>query len=453
LKISRVFKYGSIIVVYLIILHIIFPSWLNSPIKQGIFNLFNNFYANWTLIFPFIGIIALGGLVTYYGLHFLASFGKGYKAKGDFTPNISILIASKDERPLLGHTLNSIINSEYPKDKYEIIIITSGSSDNSTEFCEQFAKEHNNIEIKILSDHIEKKGKPAALNYGLKHIKYDICVFYDAGIKITPNNIKELINPLQDEREIVTAGPVIVDNYNDNYWTRGILIDYSFLSGGSLYSDVKNKLGSSCYLLGRNFCIRTKNLLNYNGFNEDALTEDLYLTVLLNLDGIKIRFVPNAKAFDIVPNKWKIIKKQRLRWVGGYVGDAAPLMELKKGNKSGAQIIISRNLSMLFLAHIDIFFFFSIPFAVIFWIFNFYYLLMWTLSFMIFTYGFLINGIRKYGEGHYLSLFWMPVCSFIHLWMFTLQFRLPKEISWEKTPVLLKKDKDEIENLIEITNE
>ncbi|MHA1831610.1 MAG: hypothetical protein ACTSWR_08790, partial [Candidatus Helarchaeota archaeon] len=90
MKISKVIFYGSIVATYFIVLHIFFPPWLNSPIKQGIDSLFTNFSANWLLIFPFIGLVALCGLLIYYGIHFVASFGISYKSKKYYYPSTSI---------------------------------------------------------------------------------------------------------------------------------------------------------------------------------------------------------------------------------------------------------------------------------------------------------------------------------------------------------------------------
>ncbi|MHA1752643.1 MAG: glycosyltransferase [Candidatus Helarchaeota archaeon] len=449
MKISKVLIYGTIIGIYFVLYHLFFPSWVYSPIKQGINGLFTDFTNNWPLLFPFIGFVALAGLISYFGIHFLASFGNLNEYKTSFTPNISILIPSKNEKPLLERTLNSIIVSNYPKDKIQLILIISGSEDGSKEFCKEFADKNSNINIAILSDPIKKKGKPAALNYGLKFVKHEICIFYDAGVRIEKDTLQRLVNPLSDPKNIVTIGPIIPENYKINKWTRALHLSYAITDGGSIFFHVKNKLGSSAYLFGKNFCIRTKNLLNFNGFNEDALTEDLYLTVLLNIDGVKIKFISKAKVYELVPSKWHIIKKQRQRWIGGYVGDVDPLMKMKKGNKNGASIIISRNLTMLFLGHIDAFFFFAVPFAILYWVLGFYYIFGWTITFMAFIFGYIINAVRKYGDNHYINLLWMPLSAYFHLWEFSLQFSLPSEISWERTPILLEKDQEEIKNLLE----
>jgi len=289
------------------------------------------------------------------------------------------------------------------------------------EFCEKFAKEHSDIDITILSEPLNKKGKPAALNYGLKYVKHDICVFYDAGIVVKENTIAYLVEPLSSNKHQVAIGAIVVDNWDQNFLTKGTALDFTISAGGNLFFEVKNKIGSSAYLFGRN--------------------------VLLNLEGIKVLFVPQAKAYDFVPTKWFAIKKQRSRWVGGYLGDMGELMKLKKGNKSGAAIIGSRNLSMLSLHHIDDWIYIVIVFIIIYALFGFYYLLIWSVSTFIFMFGYIINGIRKYADKHYSLLLWLPISAFLHLFMFYLQFALPKEISWEKTPLLLERSKEEIDNV------
>ena len=451
MKTSRVLLYGSIVVIYLIFLHIFFPPWLNSSIKNGIDGLFMNFFANLGFIPAFIGLIILGGLIIYFGLHFFASLiVRCDKIKNLDTPNVSILISSKNESQLLERTLNSIIKSDYPKDKIQLILIISNSTDDSKDFCDKFSKEYNNIDITILSESLSILGKPAALNYGLKQVKHDLCIVYDAGVTLKSDTLTNLILPMYNKKYDASIGPVLVKNWKQNYITRAGVLDYGIIAGGSIYSEVKNKLGSSCYLFGRNFCIRTSILQDMGGFNEESLTEDLYLTALLVLNNKHIHFVPNAKSYDYMPYKWDILKKQRTRWVGGYVGSADQIMEMKVGNKSGAKIMISRNLSMLFLGHVDVWIIPIASLTILFGLMRMWYLFSWFMSWSVFVLGYIINGLRKYGDKHYTCLFFLPVCAYLHLHMFISQFFLPDNISWEKTPMILEKSEEEIELLAEI---
>ncbi|MFX0099049.1 MAG: glycosyltransferase [Candidatus Hodarchaeota archaeon] len=450
----KIITYMIILWAYFICLQLFFPRALGSQLQLGIDRLFTDFTGNWLLLGPFIGLVILVLIgPMYFGLHFLATLEPRYHPKEFFHPDISIMIASKDEKALLKQTLDTILDSDYPKDKMQIILIVSGSTDGSAEFFEGYAKDHDSVEWKIISKDMPKKGKPTALNAGLKEVKHDFLVIYDAGCKVTKDTLKILVAPMKDEKHHATIGPVVVENWKTNSLTKGILVDYALISGGSMYGEVKNNLGSNCNIYGKNFCIRTALLRELGGFDEEALTEDLYLTAMLKLHEKKIRFVPKAKAYEPVPETWEILDKQRTRWMGGYKEDAPRIMEKQVGKRSGQKIIIMRNLSMLFLAHVDIF-------AVVDWVLiplfflvgllaGEWYMFMYVLSCAIFKYGYLINAIRKYGDGHYSALGYLWMCAKIHLVMFAKQFPggLPEEISWEKTPMILERSKEEIDAL------
>ena len=449
MKVSRVLLYGFVILVYFVLLHMYFPPFLSSGLKRAIDRYFTNPLTYWWFIFPLIGLIILLGLIIYYGIHFLASFGSGYqlKTKTPAYSKISILVASKNEKILLERTVNSIINSNYPKENIQLIIITSGSTDGTTEFCQNFAKEHDTRDIEVLSEDLSKKGKPPALNYGLKYVKNDIVVLYDSGCILEKDTLKYLISPFQDKKKNAVIGPVLVKNWKSNKLTKGIFLDYATVSGGGMLFETKNRLGSSAYSFGRNFAVSTKYLQKYGGFNEKSLTEDLYLCVLLNLDGIKIHFSPKAKVYEYVPETWEILVKQRSRWLAGYTLDAPQLMEMKSEDKNGKSIIISRNMTMMLMANMDTWIPIIIGLAIYSLIIGEYYSLIWCGSCLFFQFGFLFNAVRKYGDKHYSILLYFLISGYIHLYMFLRQFRLPKEMSWEKTPMLFEKEEAEIKAL------
>ncbi len=444
MKIGKIVLYGLILVVFYVILHLIFPPSFPSGVKGTIDLFFTNPLTYWWVIFPLIGLGFFLGLILYYGIHFLSSFGSGYRIKTSYTTPISILIASKSEKTLLERTLNSIVKTDYPKEKIQLILIISGSTDDSLDFCKSFANKHENLDITILSENLPKKGKPPALNYGLKHVKNEIVVLYDAGCILQSYTLKELMNPFHEEKNNAVIGPVLVENWKENTLTKGILLDYAMISGGGLTFEIKNRLGSSAYSFGRNFAVRTKCLLDYGGFNEDSMTEDLYLSVLLNLDGVKILFTPKAKIYEYVPNTWDILVKQRTRWLAGFIFDMPQLMAMKKGDKNGKSIIISRNMTMMLLGNLDTWIPIVIAFSLFYFLIGEFYLLFWTLSCLFFQFGFLFNAIRKYGDKHYSVLLLFLISGYIHLFMFLHQFQLPKEMSWEKTPMLFEKEEEEI---------
>jgi cellulose synthase/poly-beta-1,6-N-acetylglucosamine synthase-like glycosyltransferase len=68
----------------------------------------------------------------------------------------------------------------YPKEKLEVIVIDDASTDQTSEIAEEFAKEHEYIKVVHRSPEDGGKGKPAALNHGLKYVKREIVCCFDA---------------------------------------------------------------------------------------------------------------------------------------------------------------------------------------------------------------------------------------------------------------------------------
>ncbi|MFW9825002.1 MAG: glycosyltransferase, partial [Candidatus Thorarchaeota archaeon] len=169
-----------------------------------------------------------------------------------------------------------------------------------------------------------------------------------------------------------------------------------------------------------------------------------------NLDDVLIHFSPKAKVYEYVPTTWDILVKQRTRWMAGYIFDMPQLMAMEGENKNGKSIIIARNMTMMLIGNIDTWIPIVILFAILQILIGEWFLLSWTLSCLFFQFGYLFNAVRKYGDSHYSILLIFFISGYIHLYMFLRQFSLPKEISWEKTPMILEKQEAEITALSKI---
>lgn len=77
----------------------------------------------------------------------------------------------------IANCLDSILNSDLPKDRYEIIVINDGSKDHGPEIAQRYAAEHSNITYFTQ----ENQGQSVARNYGIRecHGQYVWCVDSD----------------------------------------------------------------------------------------------------------------------------------------------------------------------------------------------------------------------------------------------------------------------------------
>ena len=91
-------------------------------------------------------------------------------------PSISIVITSKNESEYLAENLPKILNQDYPN--FEVIVVNSGSTDESDMVLKGLELEHKNLYDTYVPQGAEPANeKKLALTIGIKAAKYDYVVF------------------------------------------------------------------------------------------------------------------------------------------------------------------------------------------------------------------------------------------------------------------------------------
>ena len=189
----RYLIYGALLIGIFAVIHYFFPQGWSRWIQHT-----NEMFAGTRI--DHLGLFILGcffffAFILFYGIDFLASFGGADYPKGSesFTPPVSVLIPAKDEEKVIGNTLESFTEADYPKNNLEIVVIASDSTDKTAEICEKY---QDRLNITVLTDPLPKKGKPAALNYGLKHTSHDLICVYDADTFVRKETLQSIVRHL-----------------------------------------------------------------------------------------------------------------------------------------------------------------------------------------------------------------------------------------------------------------
>lgn len=94
----------------------------------------------------------------------------------DNFPSVSIIIPCRNEEKHIERCLNSIIAQNYPKEKFEILIVDGMSKDRTREIVSRYL--HASSTIKLLDN--PKGIIPIAMNVGIQSSKSDIIIRVDA---------------------------------------------------------------------------------------------------------------------------------------------------------------------------------------------------------------------------------------------------------------------------------
>ena len=101
----------------------------------------------------------------------------------------SIIIPALNEERYIGATLGKMVRLDYPREKYEVIVVENGSTDATWEVIKPFEETHANVHASSC-----EKGVARARNTGFRKTnpESDWIIFLDADILVQPEFLAEL---------------------------------------------------------------------------------------------------------------------------------------------------------------------------------------------------------------------------------------------------------------------
>jgi cellulose synthase/poly-beta-1,6-N-acetylglucosamine synthase-like glycosyltransferase len=279
----------------------------------------------------------------------------------------AIIVPAHNEEQIIDKLLQSVMEVNFPEDKYELIIIADNCSDNTAAICREFG-----ASVYERFDDV-KRGKPYALNWILTQINidsYDAFTIIDADTAIDKDYLLEMNKFINRGCEAI-QGYFGILNPKDNWLTRLMIIP-GVIKFYQRYA-VKNYLGISCPLMGNGMCF-SKSTIKKSGWNAYSLTENWEYYIQLLLDNINVFFAAKAVIYSHAVIKLQHGETQRKRWTRGIMGvflDYKSRLLSRVFGRKGYQFadalleLLSPSYSMLF-----IWIFFNLLIGLLFYSFN-----------------------------------------------------------------------------------
>jgi biofilm PGA synthesis N-glycosyltransferase PgaC len=261
----------------------------------------------WIVLFA-VQVIPFGTYLLYMR-HIALHKPWNVKIDQNYEPEVSILLPTYNEASVITRKLDNIIESRYPLDKIEIVIVDSGSNDGTVDEIRRWIARNPRVKVNLFVEH-SRRGMVHAENIGLGLAKYDVIVKTDADCFWEECSMRNILKYLSDPKVGAVAGLhkirssrkgmtlEVEKNYRDFYaWLR---VGESKVFGTVLYE-------------GELMAFKKQVLLRLGGFDEDIGGDDVPLALKMAKANYRAISASDAFFLEFTPFSWTVRLSQKVR--------------------------------------------------------------------------------------------------------------------------------------------
>lgn len=266
-----------------------------------------------------------------YNLYPFIKRSKGENgAEGEINdgPSISVLIPAYKEEDVIIDNVNRIKKADYSK--LELILITEKDDFKTDRISEYLSRKYKNVKhVSLEGD--EKRGKPRALNAGLKHADGELIGILDSEDYIDEDLFKKVAYNFSRYNYDALQGKLHLKESHDKWLDHQFAAEYRYW-----YDHYMKKLSKTDYILpfgGTTNFFKKSVLDELNGWEDGNLTEDYELAIRMYSKQktgrkYKVGYI-DVVTTEETPKDIKSWIKQRTRWSQGKLDTSLEYMKKK----------------------------------------------------------------------------------------------------------------------------
>jgi succinoglycan biosynthesis protein ExoA len=120
-------------------------------------------------------------------------------------PFVSVLVPVRNEERYIERCLHSLAEQDYPRDRYEVIVIDGQSTDATRQILSRFAAE-STLDLRMLRN--PRRVPAAALNLGLQQARGDVIVRVDGHVTVAPDFLNRSVTALNETQADCVGGVI-----------------------------------------------------------------------------------------------------------------------------------------------------------------------------------------------------------------------------------------------------
>lgn len=311
-KLKEYFRNSSINgwVIFWLLVYLIFVIKLISLKELGETN----------LVFSMYGLLVSSYILSRFGLAYFyepqnSAFDPAYQ------PTASFGVPTKNEGDKIYEVIMQIAYSKYPKDKFDVVAVNDGSTDNTLAEMHRARRDAAKLGVRVeVVDWPVNRGKRDGMAECARRSKNEILVYIDSDSIVEIDCLPNIVKYFSNSEVGAVAGQAFVANENVNLLTKMQSVRYyvafkAYKSAEALFGSVTCCSGC-CAAYRRDYVMQVLNEWQNQTFMGVRCTygDDRSLTNFFLQRGWKAVFAPDARSRTYVPDNMKQYLRQQLRW-------------------------------------------------------------------------------------------------------------------------------------------
>jgi len=242
-------------------------------------------------------------------------FGGRRKGENMFA---SIVISTYNRAKYLQTTLESWTKQDYPPEKFELLIIDNGSTDNTREVAENFQKKYPGFQVRYV--YLDEPCLSCARNKGIEMSRGEIVAFVDDDAEPSSSYLAFLEKYVRQYPGILAFGGKVLPKYEtgkEPEWMSPYLSRlYSLVDLGDKPKKFDKKYPVGCNMLFRKEIF---DLIGKFDIPPGLRSEDKHFFLKVKRAGLPVIYLPEVKVWHFIDN-WRLNKDyvRRISCLNGY---------------------------------------------------------------------------------------------------------------------------------------
>lgn len=235
-------------------------------------------------------------------------FKQHHLADDQYLPAVSLLIMTYNEETVIAQKIDNTLQLEYPKEKLEIVVVDSASTDATCRIAASFASRG----VRLIQQ-AARAGKASAIDFGLQSTTGEVAIITDANAMMDPAALRNMVRHFSDPRVGGVTGAM---QQRDTSRTPESAAGDLYWKVEKVIRTAESDLGSVVGMSGEVSAFRRDIFLDHGQpvqWYTPGGPDDLDQTIYLIRHGFRVLYEPRAVVWEPAPDTPGDIADQKIR--------------------------------------------------------------------------------------------------------------------------------------------